>query len=242
MAPTHRRPGQTLAPGLLGLRAGQLVGGRRVPAAGHRRARTGAVRRTPGGVSGAQGERAGSWRRLRDRPVRSFSAAARRASSRRSPSRARLRELRQAGPRVDRRPNRQPREPTEQRCSSSARRTWRTPLASCFTAPSSHCWRPRASTPRMRCCSSTDAVRSAHLDEYQTFAGLFDLSGEPGVVQRPRHGVELHLCWVADEPRAQLHAGEPEPVLMQALDWLRDTYREHRCSRSAMSKLPFSDA
>lgn len=70
----------------------------------------------------------------------------------------------------------------------------------------------------------------AHLDDYQTFAGLFDLSGEPGVVQSvaPRHGVELHLCWVADEPRAQLHAGEPESVLLEALDWLRDTYREHR--------------
>lgn len=69
-----------------------------------------------------------------------------------------------------------------------------------------------------------------HLDEYQTFAGLFDLSGQPGVVESvgPRHGVELYLCWVADEPRAQLHAGEPERVLLEALDWLRDTYREHR--------------
>src|ERR1019366_1203962 len=30
------------------------------------------------------------------------------------------------------------------------------------------------------------------------------------------------------ERRPQAHGGDPESVLLEALDWLRDTYREHR--------------
>ena len=69
-----------------------------------------------------------------------------------------------------------------------------------------------------------------HLDEYQAFTRLFGAAGEPGAVERAgrREGVELHFCWVSDQARSQAHQGEPEPVLLEALDWLRDTYRAHR--------------
>jgi len=74
------------------------------------------------------------------------------------------------------------------------------------------------------------SAKRAHLDEYRAFAHLLGASGEPDTVEPAgvRHGVELHVCWVADRARAQAHQGEPEPVLREALDWLRDTYREHR--------------
>ncbi|MGZ6564589.1 MAG: DUF6946 family protein [Solirubrobacteraceae bacterium] len=70
----------------------------------------------------------------------------------------------------------------------------------------------------------------AHLADYQTLVRLLGGSGEPGVVESAgeRSGVRLHVCWVADEPMVQAHAGDPEAVLLQALDWLRDTYRQHR--------------
>jgi hypothetical protein len=70
----------------------------------------------------------------------------------------------------------------------------------------------------------------AHLDEYQVFTRLFAAPGVPGAVESAvsRDGVELHLCWVSDQARSQAHAGEPERVLRDALEWLRQTYREHR--------------
>lgn len=69
-----------------------------------------------------------------------------------------------------------------------------------------------------------------HHADYERFARLLGATGVPGRVESAgsRHGVELHLCWVADQPRAQIHSGEPEAVLLEALDWLRRTYREHR--------------
>ena len=70
----------------------------------------------------------------------------------------------------------------------------------------------------------------AHLGEYQEFVRLLGAGGETDVVESvgARDGVQLHVCWVADEPATQPHDGDPEAVLLQALDWLRDTYREHR--------------
>lgn len=70
----------------------------------------------------------------------------------------------------------------------------------------------------------------AHLDEYRAFAGLFGASGKAGSLQSAglRGEAELHLCWVADLPRSHAHQGEPEPILLEALDWLRGTYAEHR--------------
>lgn len=70
----------------------------------------------------------------------------------------------------------------------------------------------------------------AHLDEYRVFAELFTASGQVGALESAglRDGVELHLCWVADHARSQAHQGEPEPVLLEALDWLRETYGERR--------------
>ena len=74
------------------------------------------------------------------------------------------------------------------------------------------------------------STAQAHIDEYRTFVQLLGAPGEVGVVEPVgvRHGVQLHVCWVADEPVAQAHDGDPESVLLQALDWLRDTYRDHR--------------
>jgi hypothetical protein len=70
----------------------------------------------------------------------------------------------------------------------------------------------------------------AHLGEYQQLVRLLGAAGEPNVVESvgARNGVQLHVCWVADEPLPQAHDGDPEAVLLQALDWLRNTYREHR--------------
>jgi hypothetical protein len=70
----------------------------------------------------------------------------------------------------------------------------------------------------------------AHIEEYRTFVHLLGARGDVGVVEPVgvRHGVQLHVGWVADEPVAQAHDGDPEAVLLQALDWLRDTYRDHR--------------
>ena len=70
----------------------------------------------------------------------------------------------------------------------------------------------------------------AHLDEYQAFARLFAVSGQPGVIESAgsRDGVQRHVCWVSDQVRSQAHRGDPESVLLEALDWLRQTYRAHR--------------
>lgn len=70
----------------------------------------------------------------------------------------------------------------------------------------------------------------AHLGGYQEFVRLLGAAGETDIVESvgARHGVQLHVCWVADEPVPEAHDGDPETVLLQALDWLRDTYREHR--------------
>jgi hypothetical protein len=69
-----------------------------------------------------------------------------------------------------------------------------------------------------------------HLAEYKDFAQLFEATGHPDRVEAAgfRDGIGLHLCWVSDQPRSQAHQGEPEPVLLEALDWLRQTYGEHR--------------
>lgn len=74
------------------------------------------------------------------------------------------------------------------------------------------------------------SAEHAHLDDYRSFAALFNAGGEPDVVDSvgQRGSVELHLCWVADAPRKQAHNGEPESVLLEALEWLKATYREHR--------------
>lgn len=74
------------------------------------------------------------------------------------------------------------------------------------------------------------STAQAHIDEYRTFVQLLGAPGEVGVVEPVgvRHGVQLHVGWVADEPVAQAHDGNPESVLLQALDWLRDTYRGQR--------------
>ena len=70
----------------------------------------------------------------------------------------------------------------------------------------------------------------AHLAEYREFVRLLGAAGEPDLVESvgARDGVQLHVCWVADEPVPQAHDGNPEAVLLVALDWLRDTYGEHR--------------
>jgi hypothetical protein len=69
-----------------------------------------------------------------------------------------------------------------------------------------------------------------HLDAYQRFAQLFNVAGEPGVVESggAPHGTELHLCWISDQLRSHAHEGQPEGVFLEALDWLRETYSEHR--------------
>jgi hypothetical protein len=74
------------------------------------------------------------------------------------------------------------------------------------------------------------STAQAHIDEYRTFVQLLGAPGEVGVVERVgvRHGVQLHVGWVADKPVVQAHEGDPESVFLQTLDWLRDTYREHR--------------
>lgn len=70
----------------------------------------------------------------------------------------------------------------------------------------------------------------SHHAEYRGYARLLGTTGDPGRVESVgrRDGVELHLCWVTDQPRHQAHDGEPERVLLDALDWLRESYREHR--------------
>ena len=69
-----------------------------------------------------------------------------------------------------------------------------------------------------------------HIQDYREFVRLLGATGEANVVEPVgvRHGVQFHVCWVADEPRPQVNDGDPETVLLQALDWLEDTYREHR--------------
>ena len=74
------------------------------------------------------------------------------------------------------------------------------------------------------------STAQAHIDEYRTYVQLLGAPGEVGVVESVgvRRGVQLHVGRVADEPVAQAHDGDPESVLLETLDWLRDTYREHR--------------
>ena len=64
----------------------------------------------------------------------------------------------------------------------------------------------------------------------RTSPNCFGATGSPGRVEAVgrRDGIELHPCWIADQPRHHTHAGEPEHVFLEALDWLRETYREHR--------------
>jgi hypothetical protein len=59
---------------------------------------------------------------------------------------------------------------------------------------------------------------------------LLGAACEPDVVEPvgDRSGVQLYVCWVADVPASQAHDGDPEAVLLHALDWLRETYREQR--------------
>lgn len=68
------------------------------------------------------------------------------------------------------------------------------------------------------------------LEAFGDFAELLGARIDAGEVTRvgERGGVELFLSWVADQPRTQAHSGEPEDVLLDALGWLRDTYRERR--------------
>lgn len=69
-----------------------------------------------------------------------------------------------------------------------------------------------------------------HHDEYVRFAKLLGVPGEMGHLEEvgTLGGIRLYLCWVADKPRAQAHDGDPDAVFLEALDWLRDTYRQHR--------------
>jgi hypothetical protein len=69
-----------------------------------------------------------------------------------------------------------------------------------------------------------------HHVEYVAFAEAMGVTGMPGQVEfvGVRDGVQFYLCWIADQPRTQPHAGEPEAILLDALAWLRGTYAEHR--------------
>jgi hypothetical protein len=67
-------------------------------------------------------------------------------------------------------------------------------------------------------------------DAYVAFSQVLGVGGEVGRLSSCglRDDIELHLGWVADRPRSQAHAGEPEAIVVDALRWLGDTYAEHR--------------
>jgi len=72
--------------------------------------------------------------------------------------------------------------------------------------------------------------RLTSFDAFHRFARLLETDVQPGRIARVglRDELELYLVWVPDTPRPQNHAGAPEGVLLEALGWLRDAYREHR--------------
>jgi hypothetical protein len=70
----------------------------------------------------------------------------------------------------------------------------------------------------------------AHFEDYRAFARLLGAEGAANLVEGvgSRDSVDRYVCWVADSRVAQPHEGEPEQILLDSLEWLRVTYREHR--------------